>query len=97
MSDQPNGADVSVKVAGQEVNLRNVKSLNTIATIATLIVVCAALPYAYSHVQDTKESGKELVNALKEMTQTAREQNCLMRFEQHERKEQAEFCRTISR
>ena len=34
------GADVALKVAGQEFNVRNVKSLNTILTAATLFIVC---------------------------------------------------------
>ena len=43
------GADIGLKLAGQEVNIRNVKSLNTIATMATLILVSALGVGGYFH------------------------------------------------
>ncbi len=99
MSEQTNGADLSVKVAGQEVNVRNVKSLNTLATITTLIAVCvggfAIYTIVAAHAAETKDASRELVQALKEMTQTAREQNCLISMPQDRR--DAELCKRISR
>lgn len=98
-ADENNGADVAVEVAGQKINLRNVKSLNTLATVATLILVASAIGVGYvmaaGHVADTKEASKELVTALKEMTQAAREQNCLISLPQDRR--DPELCRRLSR
>lgn len=92
---EPNGADVEVEVAGQKVNLRNVKSLNTLATVLTLVIVCV-LGYAfYVHAGETKDQSKDLVNALKEMTQAAREQNCLISMPIDRR--DPELCRRLSR
>lgn len=90
-----NGADVAVEIAGQKVNLRNVKSLNTLATVATLIIVCVMGYVLYAHAGDTKDASKELTMALKEMTQAAREQNCLISMPQDRR--DPELCRRISR
>jgi hypothetical protein len=97
VSEDKNGADLEVSFVGQKVNLKNIKSLNTLATVATLILVCTGGAYGYSHVQDTREGNRELVTALKDMTQAAREQNCLMRFDTKDRQENADFCRRISR
>lgn len=95
MVEEHNGADVEVEVAGQKLNVKNIKSLNTFATVATLILVCV-LGYAfYVHAGETKDQSKELVNALKEMTQAAREQNCLISLPMDRR--DPELCRRISR
>lgn len=94
---ETNGADVELDIAGQKVNFKNIKSLNTGATLATLILV-SVLGYAfYVHAGETKDQSKELVSALKEMTQAAREQNCLMRFDQKDRQANADFCKQIAR
>jgi hypothetical protein len=90
-----NGADIDLKLAGQEVKLKNVKSLNTLATVATLIVACV-LGYAfYVHAGETKDASKELVLALREMAQAAREQNCLISVPIERR--DPELCRRLSR
>ena len=79
-------------------------SLNTLATVATLILTCVIAYVLYLHQQDSREAGNAFVGAIKEQTlavkeQTvaAREQNCLMRFEMRERAERAEFCKQIAR
>ena len=72
-------------------------SLNTLATVATLIVVCIIAYVGYGHAADTKETNKELVSAIREMAQASREQNCLMRFDLRERQQNADFCKQISR
>lgn len=91
--------DVDVQVAGQKVRLKNVKSLNTVATISTLIIACVAMAGGYlmlsAHAAETKDASKELVTALKEMTQAAREQNCLISMPQDRR--DPELCRRIAR
>lgn len=98
--EQTSGADVAVKIAGQEVNLKNIKSLNTLATVATLMVVCAASAYGYSiasvHVTETKEASGALVNALKEQTQVMRESICLQTYRGPE-EQKASFCKAVAR
>jgi hypothetical protein len=93
------GADVSLELGGQKVNVKNVKSFNTFATVATLVIVCVGFGVGYvmisAHAAETKDASRELVGALKEMTQAAREQNCLISMPQERR--DADLCRRISR
>lgn len=97
--EEETGADVAVELAGQKVNIKNVKSLNTLATVATLIIICAGFGMGYviftAHAAETRDSSKELVTALREMTQAAREQNCLISMPQDRR--DADLCRRIAR
>lgn len=99
MSEETSGADVALELGGQKVNLRNVKNLNTLATVATLIICCVGMGVGYvlftAHSTDTREASKELVSALKEMTQAAREQNCLISMPPDRR--DPELCRRLSR
>jgi hypothetical protein len=92
-----NGVDVAVEVAGQKVNLKNVKSINTLATILTLVLVSLVAFVVWTHSGDTKEASKELTGALKEMTQAARESNCLMALPMDRRADTVELCKRISR
>lgn len=95
--EQTNGADVDLSIAGQRINLKNVKSLNTLATVATLILVCV-LGYAfYAHAGETRDASKDLVGALKEMTQAAREQNCLISMPIEQRARDPEICRRLAK
>ena len=77
---EENGADVTLKVAGQEVNLRNIKSLNTIATLITMFGVGLLAMVVYNHdsvaqtaqknvVDATKEANQAIVRALKELNE----------------------------
>lgn len=92
-----NGADVAVDAFGVKANVKNVKSLNTLATVATLILM-SVFGYAfYVHASETKDAGKELVSALKEMTQVAREANCLNSMPQERRERDTELCKRLSR
>lgn len=86
--------ELSAEIGGQKLSLKSV-ALNTIVCVLTLILLAAALPYAYSHITDTKEASKELVGALKEMTQAAREQNCLISMPIDRR--DPELCRRLAR
>ena len=97
MSDEAhtNGADVQVEIAGQKVNLKNVRSLNTLATVLTLILVALIAFVVWTHSSETKEASKELVGALKEMTQAAREQNCLISMPMDRR--DPELCKRLAR
>lgn len=95
-SDDVNGADVAVNAFGVKANIKNVKSLNTICTLAVLVVV-SVLGYAfYVHAAETKDAGKELVGALKEMTQVVREANCLNTLPPEKRPD-PDYCRRAAR
>lgn len=80
------GADLGLKIAGQEINVRNVKSLNTIATVCTLVAVCGmgvALYYHEAAAQQDKsqlaktleKSNADIATALKDANVAQREQN----------------------
>lgn len=106
--EQQNGADVDVSIAGQQVKLKNIKSLNTLATVATLVLVCV-LGYAFwEHKVDAKAEGlardsmlttafKEIANSQKEMAQAVREGNCINSYPEAERETKVEQCRRITR
>lgn len=105
---ESNGADVDLELGGQKVKLKNVKSLNTLATVATLILVCV-LGYAFwEHKVDAKADGlardsaltsafKEIASSQKDMAQAVREGNCLNSFKEAERELKVEHCRRITR
>lgn len=57
-------ADVSLKFAGQEVNVKNVKSLNTIATICTLIATCTIGVFIYFHEAGAQADKAQVANTL---------------------------------
>lgn len=94
--------EVSAEIAGQKLSLKSV-ALNTLTTVATLIGVIVICMFLWQHQQETKEAGAAFVSALKEQTiaykegtATQREQNCLLKFKQEERQQNADFCRQIS-
>jgi type VI protein secretion system component VasK len=60
------GADVALKLAGQEINVRNVKSLNTVATLTSLIILVLIAYGGWVHVVEAKDNGKEIAKELKE-------------------------------
>ena len=95
--------EISGTIAGQSFSLKSV-ALNTLATVATLVVVsvCAVLLYQHqTEARETKDSFaaaiKEQTIAMREGTAVQREQNCLLRFDQKDRQANAEFCRQITR
>jgi len=101
--DSSSGADVAVEIGGQKLNVKNVKSLNTVATVATLVLVCVLCYAFYVHSQDTRDTGKEFVQAVreqtiavKEQTTAAREHNCLQSY-QGPPADKATFCKQIAR
>lgn len=75
-------------------------NLNTLATVATFVIVCVASAYGYSiagtHVSETKELSTALVAALREQTQVLREANCLNTYHGPE-DQKAGFCRQVAR
>lgn len=97
-----NGADVNVEIAGQKVNLRNVKSLNTVLTFVAAIASSFGVYILIQHQADAKDTAQTFVQAVKEQTavmreQTAvaREQNCLISVPQDRR--DPELCKRLSR
>lgn len=103
-----NGVDVDITLAGNGVRLKNVKSLNTVATVATLMIVAGGFSLIYqqisAHAQDARDTGKAFVEAIKEQTaavkeqtQAAREQNCLISMPIEMRRQDPDACRRISR
>ena len=91
------GADVQVEVAGQKVNLRNVKSLNTLATVATLFATLL-IGYAFlEHKAEAKDHGSALVSVMREMAVNQRVTNCLMATPQDQRENKLPICERIAR
>lgn len=95
--EQHQGADIALELGGQKVNVRNVKSLNTLATLATLILVCLIAYGGYLHVQHASKQAESLQETFKEMTQSNREQNCLIAIPESQRESKSEFCKRITR
>lgn len=98
-----NGSDVQLEVAGQKLNVRNLKSLNTVATVLTLFGVLMLIYILWMHQQEAKEDSRAFVAAVKEQTTAMREgtaaqreQTCMLKFEISERKVNAEWCRQVS-
>jgi len=104
-SDNDNdGADISAKVAGQEVNIKNIKSVNTIFTLLGFALTCLIAFMLFEHRNDERGARHEFILAIKELTgaqrettSSMREQNCLLSLPQDQRQAQMEFCKRISR
>lgn len=91
-------ADVDLKLAGQEIRLRNVKNLNTLLTLIGAIAACFAVYLLMQHQVEAKDAGMNFVAALKEQTRAIQENTavqregmCLQYFKD------AEQCRRITR
>ena len=113
MSDDKVG-ELEAEIAGQKLTLKDAP-LNTIATVATLLLVGGLIVGGYFHVQASEKGQSEIAQAMKESSQAAiavskehiatireatqaqRESNCLIRFDQKERQQQAQFCRDVAR
>lgn len=100
------GADIGVEIAGQKVNLRNVKSLNTMATLLTMVLSSVVLYALLQHQVDAREGSRAFVEAIKDNTRAQREAiaaqreaNCIARLTPDQRKDsqQLEFCRQLGR
>lgn len=104
MSEQmQSGSDVQLKVAGQEFNVKNVKSLNTLLTFFGFAASVLILYMLWMHQQDQRDSGAAFVGALKEQTTAIREgtaaqreQTCMLKFNQDERKANADWCKQVA-
>jgi hypothetical protein len=105
-----NGADLAVDAFGVKANVKNVKSLNTGATLFCAGMLICIAAFGYTHVQESKEDNKAFINAITEQTKAIREgvkaqqdgtaaqreQTCMLKFEQKDRPQNSEFCRQIS-
>lgn len=110
MSEESNGADISAEIAGQKVDVKNIKSLNTVVTLFTFVGVCILVYAFYLHRGDglqaatsAKEDRQAFVKAVQEQTQAIREgnaelrlQNCLSKFPENQRAAQDAWCKQIS-
>ena len=107
-----NGADVEATIAGQQVRVRNIKSLNTLATVSTLIVSICGFTIGWfifdAHSKDTGKKDDALIVVLKDLAKShrdaAREQvkeqrvlNCLISTDQKDRRRAYEDCERIAR
>ncbi len=97
--------DLDAEIAGQKLSLKNV-SINTIATVATLMVVSVLMYGGLQHVQEAREASAAFVAAIKDQTAASREQTgvmkeqvCMLRFDQADRgkQENIAFCKQITR
>ena len=96
-------SEVSADIAGQKISIKSI-ALNTLATVATLIGVVVISVLLWQHETETRETGKDFVAALKEQTiamkestAVGKEQNCLLKFDQKDRLQNADFCKQITR
>jgi hypothetical protein len=101
MQDQPAVEELNLSKTG--INIKSFQ-MNTLLTFVGVMFSGACAAGLWFHMGDTKDASaafvqaiREQTTALKDGTQVAREQNCLMRFDQKERQERAEFCRSIAR
>lgn len=96
MSEE-NGSDVALEVAGQKVNLRNVKSLNTLATVACLMGVIFLLYFYWEHKAEDKDFKGNVLIAIREQAQSNRVLACLMATRQEDREAKLAQCERIAR
>ena len=96
MNDQNNGSDVALEIGGQKMNIRNVKSLNTVATVLTLFLCGLILYIIFTHQQESKQDNRDLSSAMREQTTATREQTCLLKFPEFERRANSDFCKQVS-
>lgn len=72
-------------------------ALNTLATVATLIIVCVMSVFLYQHVAQAAARDDVLAKAFDAFTQAQREQNCLIAIPEAQREMKAEFCKRVTR
>lgn len=71
-------------------------SLNTIATVVTLIIVCVSGVFLYQHIAHSQARDETIAKAFNVMAQAQREQNCLIAIPEAQREGKAEFCKRIT-
>lgn len=93
MADQE---QIDADVAGQKVSIKT-NSLNTLATVLTLIMVSVIGYIMFTHSADARDGTKELIGTLKDVVTVQRESNCLASIPNDRKPDGAEFCKRISR
>lgn len=96
MSDQSTQDQLEFKMGDKSASLKT-SNLNTVATVACLCLSIVIAIVLYGHTIDTKDASKDLASAMRDMTQAAREQNCLISLPQERREQNAEICKRITR
>lgn len=91
------GSDVALEVGGQKLNVTNVKSLNTMATIATLMICGFVLYFIWEHKIDDRQFKEQVVSAIKAQAESNRVLACLMATPQNEREAKLAQCERIAR
>jgi hypothetical protein len=66
MADDRNGADVTIKAFGTETNVKNIKSLNTALTLATLIMVTALGVFLWQHAEGSDKTSQALLREIQQ-------------------------------
>jgi hypothetical protein len=109
--ENKNGADVAVDAMGVKLNVKNVKSLNTGATLFCAGMLILLVSMGYVHTREAKDDNLAFIAAITEQTKAIREgvratqdgtaanreQTCMLKFEQKERTDvNANWCRQIS-
>lgn len=94
--------ELDADIAGQKLKIKTA-SLNTIATVATLVVVCLIAYVLFEHRMDAKAGGLAMTDAVLNMvkaqqdtTRAHRETNCLMGIPEAQRESKADWCKRIS-
>ena len=64
--EEKSGADLGIKIAGNEVNIKNVKSLNTIATVTTMVLVATLGVFLYFHEVNAQQDKARLAGTLEQ-------------------------------
>ena len=99
--NEETGADVNVKVAGQEIAIKNVKSLNTLATVAGLVVSICGFTIGWfifeAHAKGTEKRDETLITVLKDLTTVQRVTNCLTATPEAQREAKLAQCERIAR
>lgn len=91
------GADVALELGGQKVNVRNVKSLNTILTFAAFVGMVLLGYVLWEHKAEDRDFKNALVSTMKEFTIAQRVTNCLMATPQNDREAKLPTCERIAR
>lgn len=93
----------SAKLGGQEVSVTT-SNLNTVATVATLMIVSGIAVAMFMQSQasrdakdDSRAITREIITALKDMAIATREQNCMLAFPPERREANAELCKRMAR
>lgn len=95
--------EVTAKIAGQEISVKSMH-LNTLATVASLMMIAVLLFMVFNHMQDAREANAHFTSAVKEFTTVSREQTgamreytCMARTDFQDKNAQAEYCRRLGR